>query len=338
MARANKQKRHERRFGKPYRLADVIAAAPFDKWAFPKSFKFADEEHIGGAYDTLMGIVGGMSRAKIFDATNVAEYAYTHDRERTVAWENRVIKPPFDEIFIEARSPGQIGEPGSETDWPELFPSRFGFYIQHAPKDDFVSHWREMIDRTGFKTDGGATAIVAIPVMMNKSNGAPCYMGISFWCLLDRRGCPVDQPITSIDKWHAEGGSSDKYKSIVEILVCPIIYALMFLNCGSVKSDPVEPNLVINRERRNAGLKPFLRYRTINIDPMKEVLRTEGNIEADGLRKALHRCRGHFATYTDSIMGRKLESPITVWKPPHVRGTHKQGVVISDYKVNAPAK
>lgn len=68
---------------------------------------------------------------------------------------------------------------------------------------------------------------------------------------------------------------------------------------------------------------------------MKAVLRTEGGIEQNGLKKALHICRGHFATYTD-------EKPLfghftgTVWKPSHVRGNVTEGIVSKDYRVHAP--
>ena len=93
-----------------------------------------------------------------------------------------------------------------------------------------------------------------------------------------------------------------------------------------------------NRERVRAGLKPFLSYHTIQIEPVKQVLRTEGGIATNGLKKALHICRGHFATYRDNFMGRKLESPVTMWRPSHVRGSLEQGVVVSDYKIHAPAQ
>lgn len=112
--------------------------------------------------------------------------------------------------------------------------------------------------------------------------------------------------------------------------------ALSFMNCKNVTIDAQEPDRQINRERRKAGLKPFVRFHTINIEPMRSVLKSEGGIEENGLKRALHICRGHFATYSDRMFGRELETPVTVWRPAHVRGSAKEGLVISDYRVSGP--
>jgi hypothetical protein len=102
-----------------------------------------------------------------------------------------------------------------------------------------------------------------------------------------------------------------------------------------VTLDAVEPDPHVNRERRRHGLKPFVRYHTINIEPMKKVLRTEGQIESQGLKRALHICRGHFSTYSEE---RPLFGKVagTFWIPAHVRGEAKEGLVISDYRVKGP--
>jgi hypothetical protein len=66
---------------------------------------------------------------------------------------------------------------------------------------------------------------------------------------------------------------------------------------------------------------------------MKRILKTEGNIESEGLKRALHICRGHFSTYSEEkpLFGRVAG---TFWIPAHTRGQIKEGVVISDYKVS----
>jgi hypothetical protein len=116
----------------------------------------------------------------------------------------------------------------------------------------------------------------------------------------------------------------------------PALLAISFVNCRNTSLEATDPDGPINRERCKAGLKPFLRYHTINLEPMKKVLKTEGNIETEGLKKALHICRGHFATYSEDkpLFGHFTG---TVWKPSHVRGSAKQGVVISDYNIKAPS-
>ena len=119
-------------------------------------------------------------------------------------------------------------------------------------------------------------------------------------------------------------------------LVFPALMAISLMNCKNVVLDPVEPDRELNRERQRHGHRPFVRYHTINIEPMKQVLRTEGNLETVGLKRALHRVRGHFATYTEEkrLFGRVAG---TFWIPAHRRGDLKEGVVVSDYKVNKPS-
>lgn len=116
----------------------------------------------------------------------------------------------------------------------------------------------------------------------------------------------------------------------------PALLAISFMNCKNVTVDAVEPDQRLNRERRRAGLAPFVRYHTINIEPMRKVLAAEGGAGAHGLKRALHIARGHFATYGDTFMGRKLDAPLTVWRPAHVRGRATEGVVFSDYRVSPP--
>lgn len=113
----------------------------------------------------------------------------------------------------------------------------------------------------------------------------------------------------------------------------PAVLAICFMNCKrqvkiSEKSDS-EPSV----KWTNRTKTPRFRYHVLDINPMKEVLRTEGQSDATGLKKALHICRGHFCTYTE-------EKPLfgtyvgTVWKPSHVRGDIKSGAVIKDYSVS----
>ena len=110
--------------------------------------------------------------------------------------------------------------------------------------------------------------------------------------------------------------------------------ALSFLNCRNVVSVERLPS---RQERRSAERRgePVVTFRTINIEPMKTVLRTEGGIEQNGLRRALHICRGHFVHYSEDkpLFGKYAG---TFWKPAHVRGDLDAGVVSKDYSVKAP--
>lgn len=103
-----------------------------------------------------------------------------------------------------------------------------------------------------------------------------------------------------------------------------------FMHCKNVrqvetKEDPGE------RFRKQYGV-PKYTYRTLQIDPMKEVLRREGKSDSEGLKRALHICRGHFSTYSEEkpLFGKY---PGTFWVPDHVRGSKERGEVVKDYNV-----
>lgn len=118
------------------------------------------------------------------------------------------------------------------------------------------------------------------------------------------------------------------------LIFAPLL-ALSFLHCKNVT---IIDNNAPRAERRRAereGTKPPVTFKTLDIRPMQEVLRREGNIEKTGLKMALHICRGHFATYSEErpLFGRVAG---TFWKPMHVRGSAKEGVVVKDYAVHQP--
>ena len=80
---------------------------------------------------------------------------------------------------------------------------------------------------------------------------------------------------------------------------------------------------------------PRIRFYTLEINPMREVLRREGQAERVGLVRALHICRGHFATYTPEhpLFGKYVG---TFWRPDHVRGSREAGEVNKNYSVGSP--
>jgi hypothetical protein len=108
--------------------------------------------------------------------------------------------------------------------------------------------------------------------------------------------------------------------------------ALSFMHCKNVALEENKPPVKLQEKRLKTGKKPLVKYYTLQIDPMREVLRREGASAKTGLRKALHICRGHFATYQrDAPLFGKFVG--TFWKPMHLRGRAAHGVVLKDYSV-----
>jgi len=117
-------------------------------------------------------------------------------------------------------------------------------------------------------------------------------------------------------------------------VVYPALMAVSLLHCKNVRTVEHATPPKVAAKRRKAGKPVGVTYKTLVIDGMKETLRTEGRSGENGLKKAMHICRGHFATYTeDKPLFGKITG--TFWKPMHTRGSKKRGEVKKDYKVVA---
>lgn len=109
-----------------------------------------------------------------------------------------------------------------------------------------------------------------------------------------------------------------------------VFLANAFLGCSNVTIRDETPHLT--RQQRRHG-PPAVTYKVLDIAPMTRILHDEGGIERNGLKKALHICRGHFAHYgPDAKLFGKYEG--TFWHPMHTRGSADRGVVVKDYKVS----
>lgn len=77
----------------------------------------------------------------------------------------------------------------------------------------------------------------------------------------------------------------------------------------------------------------MLDYRVLNIEPMKAVMSTEGCLESDGPKVALHLCRGHFKDFRNGpgLFGKHKG---IFWWEGSVRGSLSKGRVDKDYSVS----
>lgn len=118
-------------------------------------------------------------------------------------------------------------------------------------------------------------------------------------------------------------------------LCIPVFMAIGLMHCKNVTVTEQRPPDWQQKAAQKKHGRPLVTYHVLNIEPMKTVLRTEGDIEHNGLKKALHICRGHFKTFTsDKPLFGKVTG--TYWWQPHVRGSIDEGVALKDYNVKAP--
>lgn len=160
--------------------------------------------------------------------------------------------------------------------------------------------------------------------------GRPFWSGYSFAIFVSPSGGVVD---------HILGGPSLRFSlenhgsEAVDGIYSPIHIAGLaysFCHCKNVVIQKADDDRGARFHKRTKT--PILTYRTLDICPMKDVLRKEGQIDSVGVKRAMHICRGHFATYTEDapLFGRITG---TVFRPQHVRGAEENGVVVKNYSV-----
>ena|SRR5579883_2385088 len=121
-------------------------------------------------------------------------------------------------------------------------------------------------------------------------------------------------------------------------LIDTALLTICFLHCRNVVLQEVRPSRKpLSNQQRRRGERPRvpLSYHVLDIRPMREVLRQEGQEERMGARRALHICRGHFAHYEERGLFGKYKG--TFWRPQHVRGSAER-VQLKDYRLSLPGQ
>lgn len=127
----------------------------------------------------------------------------------------------------------------------------------------------------------------------------------------------------------------DMFQELVGPMTCKVLYAINFANCKNVAKRDATDELGPSPKWVKRQKAPTIRYHVLEIDPSKTRSASPVNPEADGPKKSLHICRGHFVTYTAEkpLFGKYVG---TFWVPAHVRGSKEYGVVEKDYSIKGP--
>jgi hypothetical protein len=137
-------------------------------------------------------------------------------------------------------------------------------------------------------------------------------------------------PFISQREYEAIKGDPEQ-KNLSPALITAL-FAICFCHC---KNITIEQELLSRQARRAAerSKTPTLTFKTIDIRPVKKIMTEEGQVESQGIKRALHICRGHFAHYTDEhpLFGKHTG---TFYRPMHVRGSLKEEAVLKDYTVH----
>jgi hypothetical protein len=180
--------------------------------------------------------------------------------------------------------------------------------VDYAITNDLMCRWLQLIIlRTGREIVGGA-------------------MWLQF---LDTSGRFIGDTDSAAMLIAGKGILTDNNASVV---LYPLMFALSLMHCRNVE---VRDRPVSRQQRRMAERtgKPVITYKELAIDAFRKQVRYESEQSGDNqIKRALHICRGHFATYGEHnpLFGRLTG---TFWRPMHVRGNKDAGEVHKTYKV-----
>jgi hypothetical protein len=132
---------------------------------------------------------------------------------------------------------------------------------------------------------------------------------------IDAEGVLIDRPFM-------QTFSAPHYNEMMRHFITwthPALLAISFMHCRNVTVvDESVPKPLAKKYKARTGQWP-VRYKTLEIRPLQQILRREGGSETHGLIRAMHICRGHFKDYRQGkgLFGRYHQ---LVWQPAIVRG------------------
>jgi hypothetical protein len=241
---------------------------------------------------------------------NVAEYFYTSDQEYwDLSKDFPNLAPPFPAFWCESRMVTKIhSKQCGDTDVSSLVPrGRIGALINgldpEACKGEFPDHTRWILWCELF-VDYGMRGVTAMG-----PHG-------STFLAVDAEGKIIDRPWMQS---FADEGDAKAMRGYMTFFN-PAFLAMSFLHCKNVTlvENKVDPPLA-RKYKARTGVAPC-NYKTLVIEPLKKILRSEGRSDQVGVQKALHICRGHFKDYREGrgLFGRYHQ---LVWQPSIVRGS-----------------
>lgn len=262
-----------------------------------------------------------LAEAELIVIDNVAEYLFgLVDMDD---WDDPkdypTLAPPFPSFFVEYRSPRYVFGQTDERPLAKVLSRTYGFWFRGFERDDEQPGWE-----------------IRVQAFEERVKGETYFTGCEWRIIVDALGAVESYGISLNRPDNAPADLATRLSGIYDIALQPALLAVTFMHCKNVvlRDEVPQPKLSRAQERRRG--RPLARYRVLQIEPLKQILAREGQVEQVGLKKALHICRGHFKDYRQSgLFGRQKG---IYWWDAHLRGAPEQGIVVKDYTVHPPTR
>jgi len=284
-------------------------------------------KHAGSLADYLLTV---LKDAQLVVVDNVAKYYFSNKISDNVlkVSDFPCVMTPFEHTFMEFKMPHEYKQ---QTNMEEV--GMLMFVTDDIEK--YLENFPEIMNQEGVKY------CLVSDIFIRQIGWANASLVVTSVLPIGVDGqiiSPNKDFIYGYNTLLVDGFDSESEKNYLQGMYLnaffPVLLGLSFMHCRNVKTEEKGPVRQQSRAHKRKTGRPLLRYHVLVIDHMKEVLEREGHVSKKGLKKALHICRGHFATY--GMDGKGLlfgKHKGRIWVPMHTRGSAEQGIVVKDYDV-----
>lgn len=266
-----------------------------------------------------------LEESVVIVANNVCSYIYeisTQD-EWNIHHDFPNVAPPFETFFIEFNAPRTINVNGNILTDHKFRDYKFGILFKAF---DTGNHYLSSI--------GARWAIGCTVYQRSESMNKTVIVGYAQIAVRED-GTVIDSDpgyIVAIPK-EQNGKDPDAIQRAIHNTLIVGLMTISLMHCKNVDLKTQIPPVALSKKHQKRCGVPLVKYKILEIDPMKKILRLEGNSQSLGLKHALHICRGHFKDFSKGkgLFGRYRGM---YWWDSHVRGDPSHGVVVKDYNVN----
>jgi len=252
--------------------------------------------------------------------------------------------PPFEFYFMETEHPRFINsEIHGRINWDGW--NRMGVAFEAKAVDayalDFPAGEKDpplrYKDHFGRKIKWAVSALIFVDYPALKKHDPGVFI-LGDWCARLQYGVLEDGQMAVSESGNGLYVTSRWSETLpaegVTQFMHPFSLATSFLHCKNVSLIENVPPEKINRYHHTEHERDLVRFHTLQIEPLRKVLRHEGGVHQHGLAKALHICRGHFKDFRENGLFGKYQG--IFWWENYIRGSKERGIVIKDYQINAP--
>lgn len=247
--------------------------------------------------------------------------------------------PPFDAVWIESRTrpTAVVSRVHGQVDAHRL-PTAVSvlvrrFTIGKDRRNTISKEWADV--QTVFVE--GSEHVILLMAFAEYGFTRQLYVG-SRAVVVDHLGhhLPQGDDVTFVsvsDEFARESPMEARVGYLDGTLIQPAMLALSFLNVRNARTDEVQVDRSYKKREMRHG-RATSRYYVLTIDVLRRAVDMRANESGLSIQRALHICRGHFATYGDDhpLFGKYTGK---YWIPAHIRGSAGKGVVIKDYELRA---